>query len=290
MKQTIRSQSSSKRLILRGQAFFLSAPKVMGILNVTPDSFSDGGKFIEQGPALEHLIKMKEEGADIVDIGGESTRPGSLPVSESEELDRVLPVLEEAIKHAPDLIYSIDTTKYEVARQTLEAGAHIINDVSGLQKDARLAKLCADYEAGLVLMHSQGEPKTMQQNPTYHNVIEEISEFFNKQLNIARNQGLINNIILDPGFGFGKSLDHNIAIAQHLKRFTTLGYPLLTGASRKSMIGAILHERPAEKRLYGTIALHYDNLLKGAKIIRVHDVQAAVDSVEIFNAIHPAQG
>jgi len=280
------SKHNSERLILRGQTLFLSKPVVMGVLNVTPDSFSDGGKFNTITVAVERIEEMQEEGATIIDIGGESTRPGAPAVSAEEEIDRVLPVLEQALGNFPNLFFSVDTTKFEVARRALEAGAHIINDISGLQKEPRLAGLCADFNAGYILMHSQGNPQTMQDNPTYNDVIADITTFFNDQLAVAADHGLTENIILDPGFGFGKTLNHNLTIATHLEKFLSLGFPILTGASRKSMIGTVLGNRNVEGRLFGTVAFHYDNLLKGAKIIRVHDVRAAADSVSIYNALH----
>jgi len=280
------SKHNSERLILRGQTLFLSKPVVMGVLNVTPDSFSDGGKFNTITVAVERIEEMQEEGATIIDIGGESTRPGAPAVSAEEEIDRVLPVLEQALGNFPNLFFSVDTTKFEVARRALEAGAHIINDISGLQKEPRLAGLCADFNAGYILMHSQGNPQTMQDNPTYNDVIADITTFLNDQLAVAADHGLTENIILDPGFGFGKTLNHNLTIATHLEKFLSLGFPILTGASRKSMIGTVLGNRNVEGRLFGTVAFHYDNLLKGAKIIRVHDVRAAADSVSIYNALH----
>ena len=280
------SKHNSERLILRGQTLFLSKPVVMGVLNVTPDSFSDGGKFNTITVAVERIEEMQEEGATIIDIGGESTRPGAPAISAEEEIDRVLPVLEQALGNFPNLFFSVDTTKFEVARRALEAGAHIINDISGLQKEPRLAGLCADFNAGYILMHSQGNPQTMQDNPTYNDVIADITTFLNDQLAVAADHGLTENIILDPGFGFGKTLNHNLTIATHLEKFLSLGFPILTGASRKSMIGTVLGNRNVEGRLFGTVAFHYDNLLKGAKIIRVHDVRAAADSVSIYNALH----
>jgi len=280
------SKHNSERLILRGQTLFLSKPVVMGVLNVTPDSFSDGGKFNTITVAVERIEEMQEEGATIIDIGGESTRPGAPAVSAEEEIDRVLPVLEQALGNFPNLFFSVDTTKFEVARRALEAGAHIINDISGLQKESRIAGLCADFKAGYILMHSQGNPQTMQDNPTYNDVIADITTFLNDQLAVAADHGLTENIILDPGFGFGKTLNHNLTIATHLEKFLSLGFPILTGASRKSMIGTVLGNRNVEGRLFGTVAFHYDNLLKGAKIIRVHDVRAAADSVSIYNALH----
>lgn len=256
----------------------------MGILNITPDSFFDGGKFISIDRALEHAHQMVQDGASIIDIGGESTRPGSLPIPVQEEIDRVIPVVEALRKHLPDTLLSIDTTKYEVAKQALISGAHIINDVSGLQKDPRFVDLCDIHDAGLIIMHSKGEPQTMQDNPVYDDVIREIKAFFFYQLQIADNR-LLDRIILDPGFGFGKTERHNLEIAHRLYEFTHFGCPVMVGASRKSIIGKILGGKPVDQRLTGTVAFHYDNLTKGAKILRVHDVKPAFESILVYNAI-----
>lgn len=262
----------------------LTTPQIMGIVNTTPDSFSDGGRFTELSRARDHIYLMKKSGASIIDIGGESTRPGSDPVSEREELNRVIPVIEEAVANFPELLYSIDTTKYEVAKQALKAGARIINDVSGLQKEPRMAELAAEYQAAYIIMHSQGDPKTMQQNPVYEDVVDDVYSFFERQIKFAQSLG-VEEIVIDPGIGFGKTLVHNLKLLAHLDKFTKIGFPVLVGASRKSMIGKILDERPVEDRLTGTIAIHYDALMKGASILRVHDVREASDSVRIFNAI-----
>lgn len=256
----------------------------MGILNVTPDSFSDGGKYNSVQQAVDAVGAMVLEGAAIIDIGGESTRPGADPVSESEELDRVIPVLEQVLNVFPDTFFSIDSTKYHVAEQSLKLGAHIINDVSGLQKEPRLAELCATYKAGYVLMHSQGNPQTMQKNPEYENVIEDIFLFLEERIEQLR-LAEVSSIMVDPGIGFGKTLQHNLDIIKELKKFITLDCPVLVGASRKSMIGKLLDDRPADGRMAGTLAVHYHCLLNGAKILRVHDVQEAVDSIKIFESL-----
>ncbi|WP_232802945.1 dihydropteroate synthase [Gracilimonas amylolytica] len=263
-------------------------PKVMGILNATPDSFSDGGKYLDVDRALDRIHIMIQHGASIIDIGGESTRPGSDPVSVQEEIDRVIPVIEKAISLFSDVEFSIDTTKYEVAKAALEKGVHIVNDVSGLQKEPRLADLCAEFEAGYVLMHSQGDPKTMQQDPQYDDVLQDIFSFFEEKLEELRTKG-VRKIILDPGIGFGKTLQHNLRLISGLEIFNKFDLPILIGASRKSMIGAILNGRPTDGRLAGTIALHYHTLMKGADILRVHDVEEASDSIRIFNAIQSQQ-
>ena len=269
---------------IRGKRFDLSNPQIMGILNATPDSFSDGGEFNQLDVAIERIRQMISQGATIIDIGGESTRPGSDPVAEQEEFNRVIPILEKAIPQFPNTLFSVDTTKHRVANEALELGTHIINDISGLQKEPRLADLCAEYDAVYVMMHSQGNPKTMQQDPSYENVVNDVYQFFKKQLAKARERG-VENIIIDPGIGFGKTLDHNLKLLANLKVFSELGCPVLVGASRKSMIGDLLGGRPAKERVIGTVAVHYDALMRGASIIRVHDVKEAHDSLQIFNAI-----
>lgn len=256
----------------------------MGILNTTPDSFSDGGKFNSLDRALQQVDRMVGLGAAIIDVGGESTRPGADPVSEEEELARVMPVLERAVPQFPETIFSIDTTKYRVAREALSAGVAIVNDVSGLQKEPRLADLCAEYGAGYILMHAKGTPKTMQQDPSYADVLEEIAAFFEKRAALATGKG-VESIILDPGIGFGKTLEHNLAIVANLDRFAEMGYPVMVGASRKSMLGKLLNGRGVDDRLAGTIAVHYHAMMKGANIIRVHDVKEAYDSVLVYNAL-----
>lgn len=256
----------------------------MGILNTTPDSFFDGGKFNTLDRAMKQVDLMVSQGASIIDVGGESTRPGADPVPEEEELDRVIPVLERAVPQFPETIFSIDTTKYRVAREALAIGAKIVNDVSGLQKEPRLADLCAEYGAGYILMHAKGTPKTMQRDPSYSDVLEEIAAFFEKRSALAGGKG-VESIILDPGIGFGKTLEHNLAIISNLDKFTELGYPLMVGASRKSMLGTLLNDRDVADRVTGTVAVHYHALIKGAKIIRVHDVKEAYDSVLVYNAL-----
>lgn len=280
----MKTGSDTVNFRFRNGTLDLSSPRVMGILNTTPDSFSDGGLFISETAAIDRIGKMVEEGADIIDIGGESTRPGSKPVAVEEEMDRVLPIMERALPEFGDALFSIDTTKFEVARSALEMGVHIVNDVSGFQKEPRLAALCSEYSAGYILMHSKGDPKTMQKNPQYEDVIEELRSFFRTQLELLKSES-VNNVILDPGIGFGKTLTHNLYIVSNLDKFLDFDYPLMVGASRKSMIGQILNNRPVNDRLAGTVAVHYHCLTKGAKILRVHDVKEAKDSVQIFNAI-----
>jgi dihydropteroate synthase len=260
----------------------------MGILNATPDSFSDGGRYTDISRAMDRIHIMLKNGAEIIDVGGESTRPGSDPVSVQEEIDRVIPVLEKAIPVFKKADFSIDTTKFEVAKLALEAGVKIINDVSGLQKEPKLADLCAEFGATYILMHSQGDPKTMQKDPEYVDVVEDVIAFFEQQLTEAKKRGA-HKIILDPGIGFGKSLEHNLKLIAQLDKFQKFGLPIMVGASRKSMIGKILNNRPTDDRIAGTIALHYHALVKGANILRVHDVKEASDSIRIFNAVQSQQ-
>lgn len=272
----------STPLVIRGKSLDLATPKIMGILNATPDSFSDGGEFNQRDSALARIKEMIDAGATIIDVGGESTRPGAEAVSLDKEIQRVIPILEKAILECPDTLFSIDTTKYEVAQQALQAGCHFVNDVSGLRAEPRFVGLCKKYDAGLILMHSQGSPETMQDNPSYDEVIEDITQFFKQQL---KKCAVLKNIILDPGIGFGKSQQHNIQIIKHLDKFHNLGYPLMVGASRKSMIGRLLNDREVDGRVIGSVAVHYHAMLKGANIIRVHDVKEANDSILVYNEL-----
>jgi len=279
------SENSYPNLTVKGKVLDLSTPKVMGILNVTPDSFSDGGEYNNLQAAMDRIGEMADQGAAIIDVGGESTRPGSDPVTQEQEAQRVLPVLEAALPRFPDLLFSVDTTKFEVARPALELGAHIINDVSGLQKEPRFTELCAKFDAAYVLMHTQGDPKTMQVNPQYEDAVNDILLYLQKKIKVLENAG-VKGIVVDPGIGFGKKLEHNLQIISKLHKFTKFGYPVMMGASRKSMLGEILKDRPADGRLAGTIAVHYHSLINGARIIRVHDVQEAWDSIQVFDAIN----
>lgn len=245
---------------------------VMGILNVTPDSFSDGGLYQSVELAVRRAREMVGQGADIVDIGGESTRPGAQPVSLKEELGRVLPVIEE-LARVIDVPISVDTMKAEVARRALEAGAHIINDVSGLHADPGVARVVADYGAAVVIMHMKGTPGTMQHNPTYECVVSEIGSYLKRAVEGAVEAGIARDrIIVDPGIGFGKTTEHNLTILRRLREFKALGQPLLVGTSRKSLIGNVLN-LPANERLEGTAATVAASIMNGADIIRVHDVK-----------------
>ncbi|MCK8825265.1 dihydropteroate synthase [Fuchsiella alkaliacetigena] len=245
---------------------------IMGVLNVTPDSFSDGGKFDRLDVAVEHAKKMVAEGADIIDVGGESTRPGSEPVPLEVELDRVLPVVER-LKAEIEAPISVDTYKSEVAKRVLEAGADIINDISGFKEDPQLAEVAAEYEVPVVVMHIQGQPKNMQENPSYGDLISEIMEYLQQSINCGIEAGIARDkIIVDPGIGFGKTLEHNLEIMKRLREFRSLGQPILLGTSRKSMIGDTL-DLPVEERVEGTAATVSIGIANGADIVRVHDIK-----------------
>jgi len=257
---------------------------IMGILNVTPDSFSDGGRFVTLDRAIERALQMQEEGADIIDIGGESTRPGAQSVSVAEEQDRILPVIEKLMPKLTIPI-SIDTTKASVAEAALARGARIINDISGCRFDPQMPEIAARYKAGLVLMHIKGEPRTMQDQPHYENVMNEIKTYLEKSMDIAFRAGVRRQqIVIDPGIGFGKRLQDNFQILRELRILTKLGVPILVGPSRKSMIGKVL-DAPPEERLEGTLAAVSAAILNGAAIIRVHDVRANVRAAKIADAI-----
>lgn len=260
--------------------------RIMGILNVTPDSFYDGGRYSLKEDALKHAMDMFNEGADIIDVGGESTRPGALSVSASEEIDRVCPVIEMIKKEIPAVI-SVDTTKSSVARAAARAGASIINDVSGLTFDPEIIKVAAEEETGLVIQHIRGTPGDMQNNTVYDDLIKDILDFLTGNAENACNKGVgRNRIIIDPGIGFGKSFEQNYIIINELGKFRETGYPVLVGLSRKSLIGK-LYERD-EDRLPATIALNAAAVLNGADIIRVHDVKAhrlALESIDFLKRV-----
>ncbi len=245
----------------------------MGILNVTPDSFSDGGKFNNTNLATEYALQMFEDGADIIDVGGESSRPGADEVPIDEEIKRTIPTIEKILAYKHDAIISIDTTKYEVAEAALECGVKIINDISGLS-DARMLSVIKKFNATVVIMHMLGNPRTMQINPTYNNVVEEVFNYLNSKINLAKESG-VNSVIVDPGIGFGKSVNHNYELLRNLAKFQNLEMPLLIGVSRKSLIGKILN-MDIDKRDVATIILETDAVNKGAKIIRTHNVQNGV--------------
>lgn len=250
-----------------------SRTHIMGILNITPDSFSDGGKYFENEiqiqKIIEDAVRMQKEGADFIDVGGESTRPGSQKVSAAEEIQRVIPVISEIKKHI-SIPISIDTHKHEVAEEALKAGAVIVNDISGFQFDEKMAEVTKKYNASCILMHIKGTPKDMQNNPVYDDVISEIKDYLSKSIALAKSAG-IEQIIIDPGIGFGKTFHHNIHIIRNLSEFKTLGYPVLLGLSKKRFINEIYESTPDE-RIEGTLTSNTIGIINGANILRVHNV------------------
>lgn len=262
----------------------LSSAKVMGILNVTPDSFSDGGSFNHLDAALSHANLMLEEGADFIDIGGESTRPGAKQVEVQEELDRVIPVI-EALHQRFDTVISIDTSKAQVMTEAVAAGASLINDVCALQTPGAL-QAALEAQVPVCLMHMQGQPRVMQHNPQYTDVVQEVLDFLRQRIDSCQQAGIeISQLIVDPGFGFGKSLEHNYQMLTYLEVFQQLKVPVLAGMSRKSMLGSLL-ERDPQQRLAGNIVVATIAAQKGAQIIRVHDVKETVDAVKVVNMIN----
>ncbi len=266
-----------------GKPLDLSQPRVMGILNVTPDSFSDGGRFYDREQAREQALRMQEDGAAIIDIGGESTRPGASNVTVQQELDRVVPLIETLVT-VLEVPISIDTSKPEVMRAAVEAGAGMINDVYALRREGAL-ETAAALEVPICLMHMQGEPRSMQQSPEYLDVIEEVGRFLLEQAVRCEQAGIQRrHLLLDPGFGFGKRLEHNLSLLKHLSHLVESGYPVLVGMSRKSMIGTVL-DQPVEARLHGSVAAATLAAWLGAKVIRVHDVKATVEAMKMVAAV-----
>lgn len=262
----------------------LSATTVMGILNITPDSFSDGGSYNSVDLALAQAEKLYAAGAGIIDVGGESTRPGSQAVSEKEELNRVIPVIEALRQQLPQLLISVDTTKALVMRQAVAAGADMINDVCALQMPAALETALA-LDVPVCIMHMQGKPRSMQQQPQYQNVVTEVYQFLEQRIDACLAAGIKRaNLIIDPGFGFGKSLSHNLQLLQNLQQFSQLGCPLLVGMSRKTMIGQI-NNTAVDDRLYGSIGAAVVAATYGADIVRVHDVAATKAAIDVVNAM-----
>ena len=261
---------------------------IMGIVNVTPDSFSDGGKYFTLESAYEHSKKLIKDGADIIDIGGESSRPGSKSISSEKELERTIPLISKIHSNFPEVVISIDTTKSEVAEQAILSGANIVNDISGLSFDDNMVKVVSKYGVPLVVMHMQGKPETMQDAPFYNNLIEDIKSFFEERIRYATQFGIQKNrIILDPGIGFGKSYKHNFKLINQLEKFSGFKLPILIGPSRKSFIGIALNEEP-ESRLEGTLAAVAAGILRGAKIVRVHDVKQIRKVAKIIDLIRVA--
>jgi dihydropteroate synthase len=277
-------------LDIRGRRFCLGpATWLMGIVNVTPDSFSDGGAFLDTDRAVEHGLKLACEGADVLDVGGESTRPGSLPVPEEEEVRRVLPVIRK-LRAQTGVLISVDTTKSAVARAALEAGADIVNDISGLRFDQEMAPAVARSGAAVILMHMKGTPRTMQESPHYADLLGEVGSFLRDRIREAEAAGIAGDrVIVDPGIGFGKTAEHNLALLNRLDALQDLGRPICVGFSRKAFIGRVLG-LPPEERLEGTIAAAVLSVSRGAQILRVHDVGPVAKAVRVAEAILGATG
>jgi dihydropteroate synthase len=259
----------------------------MGIVNVTPDSFSDGGRFLAHDAAVAHGLELVRQGADLLDVGGESSRPGALPVDAEEELARVLPVVRELAEKA-GVPVSVDTTKAAVARACLEAGARVVNDVTALRGDAEMAAVVRDFGAGVILMHMRGTPETMQENPAYGDVVREVGDFLEERLQAAVEAGIAaGQVVLDPGIGFGKAVGHNLRLLARLGELGRRGRPVCLGVSRKGFLGAVLG-RPLEERLAGSLAAACFGLAGGAALLRVHDVAPTRDAVRLWQALQEA--
>ena len=273
----------AKKYIIGEKEFSFDQAYVMGILNVTPDSFSDGGLHFDKDAAVSYGLSLLEDGADILDIGGESTRPGAEQVSGEEELNRILPVIQGILRLKKDCIISVDTTKPLVAEEALKSGAKIINDISGLALNPEMLKVVSKNKAGIIIMHMKGEPRNMQHNPEYKNLILEIYEFLLNQSTKALNSG-VNNIFIDPGIGFGKKVEHNFEIIKRMGEFNKIGFPIVIGNSRKSFIGKTLNLEPAERDIASAIvdAVSINN---GARIIRTHNVKLGVQTIKLLNYI-----
>lgn len=284
-RSSSRAFSSNTRFVAKGREISSGErPLIMGVVNVTDDSFYDGGRYAVPEQAIAHAIELAEQGADILDIGAESTRPGAYPVKEEDELARVVPVIAEVARRVAALI-SVDTTKSRVAQAALDAGASIVNDVSALRGDTAMASVVAQSGAGVVLMHMQGTPQTMQTAPTYGEVVAEVMRFLNERMQVAIEAGIAQmNIVLDPGIGFGKLLEHNLELLNRLPELTMLDRPLLVGVSRKAFIGQLVG-RSAEHREWGTAAAVALAVDRGARILRVHDVRMMADVVKVAMAI-----
>jgi dihydropteroate synthase len=275
--------AASPILRCRGQSLDLSRPQVMGVLNVTPDSFSDGGRYASRAAAVAHGVRLAEEGAALIDVGGESTRPGAQPVSVDEELERVVPVIER-LRAATPAIVSVDTSKPAVMRAAAAAGAGLINDVRALREPGALEAAAASGCA-VCLMHMQGQPRTMQQDPVYADVVGEVRAFLAARIAQGRAAGLAaDQILVDPGFGFGKNLGHNLTLLRHLRELASLDAPLLVGLSRKSLLGT-LTGRGADERVHGSVALAVLAVAAGARIVRAHEVAATVDALKVTAAV-----
>ena len=257
----------------------------MGILNITPDSFSDGGRYLNTSKAIDRAFEMVDNGADIIDIGGESTRPGSDFISKDEELERIVPVIKEIRDQDSEILISIDTYKSGVAEIAVDLGANIVNDISGLTFDQNMSTFLSGRDIPVIIMHIKGKPKTMQSNPVYDDLLKDINNFFKKQIKFAKSNGIVrDNIILDPGIGFGKTFSHNLKIINNLKDLCNLGHPIMIGTSRKAFIGDILDATPKE-RIEGTIASTVASVINGANIVRVHDVKEIKKAIMVTEKI-----
>lgn len=275
--------TTSTQLVCGDRTLDLTQPQVMGILNVTPDSFSDGGKFQILDDSLRHAEAMVDAGAAIIDVGGESTRPGAAPVSVQQELDRVIPVV-EAIKQRLDTVVSVDTSTSQVITEGAAAGAGMINDVRALTRPQAL-DAAVKLSLPVCVMHMKGQPATMQDSPVYRDVVDEVAGFLESRIQVLIAAGIESNrIVIDPGFGFGKTLEHNLQLLRNLNRFVSLGLPILVGVSRKSMIGQLL-DLPVEERVIGSVSAAVSAYLKGAAIFRVHDVAETVQALKVVSAI-----
>ena len=265
-------------------------PVLIGILNVTPDSFSDGGDFLDPEKAAARAVAMLDEGAHVIDIGGESTRPGSDPVSPEEEIDRVVPVIHAIFAERRDVVISVDTYRATTAETAIEAGAGIINDVTALRGDERMVSVVAEVGCPVILMHMQGEPKTMQQDPRYDDVVREVRDFLEERADHAVSAGARpENIVLDPGIGFGKTVDHNLTLLRRLDAIVDLGFAVLVGASRKGFVGSITGVGEARERVFGTVATTVMAYERGATLFRVHDVHANREALAMAGAILAAE-
>jgi dihydropteroate synthase len=288
INSTLKTQHAKLILDCAGRPLDLSRTAIMGILNVTPDSFSDGGIFLARDAAVAHTLAMVEEGADVIDVGGESTRPGAQAVSVQEELDRVIPVI-EALARAVPVPISIDTSKPEVMRAAVAAGAGLINDVRAL-REAGAIETAAALQVPVCLMHMQGEPRSMQHHPAYTDVAGEVRDFLRERIDACVAAGIPRQrLVVDPGFGFGKTVGHNLELLRRLGELRALGAPILAGLSRKSMIGA-LFELPVAQRLHASVALALIAVQNGAAILRVHDVRATREAIRMFEAVYPHTG
>lgn len=289
---SVRSEPTYTLPMPRGDALVVGGGRralVMGILNVTPDSFSDGGRFLDPAAAAAHAEAMAAEGADVIDVGGESTRPGSDPVPPEEQIRRILPVMERLVGRLT-VPLSVDTCSAAVARRALDAGAQIVNDTSALRDDPAMAALVAERRAVVVLMHRLGPPKTMQKDPVYGDVVRDVRAFLAERVEAAVHAGVARErIIVDPGFGFGKTLNHNLELLDRLAEFGDLGRPVLVGTSRKSMLGRILGVPPGET-VFGTVATASAAMERGAALLRVHDVRAALHAAKVLAALHGRNG